>query len=53
MFLNVNVFIGVTGEDVEREVHDYIVRSGAYPSPLGFHNYPKSLVVSLNEGTYV
>lgn len=40
---------GVTGEDVDREVHKFIVDHGAYPTAVGFMHFPKSLCVSINE----
>lgn len=30
-------------------VHDYTVQHGAYPSPLHYHNFPKSVCTSVNE----
>jgi methionine aminopeptidase len=30
-------------------VHDYTVEHGAYPSPLHYHNFPKSVCISINE----
>ena len=40
---------GVTGETIDAAVHAFIVESGAYPSPLNYHKFPKSICVSVNE----
>jgi methionyl aminopeptidase len=40
---------GVTTDEVDRVVHDYLVAQGAYPSTLGYRGYPKSCCTSLNE----
>jgi methionyl aminopeptidase len=40
---------GVTGEQIDRQVHDAILAANAYPSPLNYHGFPKSLCCSVNE----
>ena len=40
---------GVTTDQLDAIVHDYICDAGAYPSTLGYRNYPKSCCTSLNE----
>ncbi|TDH67150.1 hypothetical protein CCR75_003927 [Bremia lactucae] len=40
---------GVTTEDIDRLVHEEIVRHGAYPSPLNYGGFPKALCASVNE----
>ncbi|WP_420639186.1 type I methionyl aminopeptidase [Candidatus Poriferisocius sp.] len=40
---------GVTTERIDAEVHEEIVRRGAYPSPLNYRGYPKSVCTSVNE----
>lgn len=40
---------GATTEEINRLCHDYIVKHGAYPSPLNYHGFPKSVCTSLNE----
>jgi methionyl aminopeptidase len=40
---------GVTTDDLDQVGHDFLVGHGAYPSTLGYRNYPKSLCTSLNE----
>mmetsp|Transcript_8247 Transcript_8247/g.51349 ORF Transcript_8247/g.51349 Transcript_8247/m.51349 type:complete len:386 (-) Transcript_8247:1098-2255(-) len=41
--------VGVTTDEVDRVVHEYMVECGAYPSPLNYYNFPKSLCTSVNE----
>ncbi|MGH3612989.1 MAG: type I methionyl aminopeptidase [Pseudonocardia sp.] len=40
---------GVTTDEVDRVVHEYLVAHRAYPSTLGYKRYPKSCCTSLNE----
>ena len=40
---------GVTTDALDRIVHDYLCDHGAYPSTLGYRNFPKSCCTSLNE----
>jgi len=40
---------GVTTDELDRIVHEYICDHGAYPSTLGYRGYPKSCCTSLNE----
>ena len=40
---------GVTTDEVDRVVHEYLVEHGAYPSTLGYRGFPKSCCTSLNE----
>lgn len=40
---------GVTTDEVDRVVHDFICDHGAYPSPLDYRGFPKSCCTSLNE----
>jgi len=40
---------GVTTEAIDKVVHDYIISQGAYPSPLGYYNFPRSCCTSINE----
>ncbi|KAF8681171.1 Methionine aminopeptidase [Rhizoctonia solani] len=43
---------GVTSEEIDNEIHDFIVSHGAYPSPLNYPSpegsYPKSTCTSIN-----
>lgn len=40
---------GVSTEELNKLCHDYIVEHGAYPSPLNYHGFPKSICTSKNE----
>ncbi|MCW0214545.1 MAG: type I methionyl aminopeptidase [Pseudonocardia sp.] len=40
---------GVTTDEVDRVVHDFLVDHDAYPSTLGYRGFPKSCCTSLNE----
>lgn len=40
---------GVTTDELDRIGHEYLCDHGAYPSTLGYRNFPKSLCTSLNE----
>ncbi|MGQ0482160.1 MAG: type I methionyl aminopeptidase [Pseudonocardia sp.] len=40
---------GVTTDEVDRVVHEYLCDHGAYPSTLGYRGFPKSCCTSLNE----
>lgn len=40
---------GVTTDELDALCHDEIVRRGAYPSPLNYGGFPKSLCTSVNE----
>ncbi len=40
---------GVSTEELNRLCHDYITERGAYPSPLNYHGFPKSICTSRNE----
>ncbi|WP_027346435.1 type I methionyl aminopeptidase [Hamadaea tsunoensis] len=40
---------GVTTDELDRLVHDFLCDHGAYPSTLGYRGYPKSSCTSLNE----
>ncbi|KAJ3145857.1 Methionine aminopeptidase 1D, chloroplastic/mitochondrial [Geranomyces michiganensis] len=42
------VGVGVCTEEIDQLVHERIVAAGAYPSPLGYLGYPKSICTSVN-----
>ncbi len=44
-----HVVPGVTTDELDRIGHDFLVEHGAYPSPLGYRGFPKSLCTSINE----
>lgn len=41
--------VGVTTDELDRIAHEEYIKRGGYPSPLGYHGYPKSICTSLNE----
>ena len=40
---------GVTTDELDALAHEESVRNGAYPSPLNYNGFPKSLCTSVNE----
>lgn len=40
---------GVTTDELDRVVHEFLCDHGAYPSPLEYRGFPKSLCTSVNE----
>ncbi|MCE7007669.1 type I methionyl aminopeptidase [Kibdelosporangium philippinense] len=40
---------GSTTDDIDAVVHEFLLDHGAYPSTLGYRNFPKSCCTSLNE----
>ncbi|XP_014521194.1 methionine aminopeptidase 1D, chloroplastic/mitochondrial [Vigna radiata var. radiata] len=40
---------GITTDEIDEAVHQMIVDNGAYPSPLGYGSFPKSVCTSVNE----
>lgn len=40
---------GVSTDELNQICHDYIISHQAYPSPLNYHGFPKSICTSLNE----
>jgi len=40
---------GVTTDEIDRIVHEKTIELGAYPSPLNYRAFPKSVCTSLNE----
>lgn len=40
---------GITTDDINRHVHNLIVKRGAYPAPLNYRGFPRSVCTSVNE----
>jgi methionyl aminopeptidase len=40
---------GVTTDDLDQVVHEFLIDHGAYPSTLGYRGFPKSCCTSVNE----
>lgn len=48
-FIEDQIQVGMTTEDINKLCHDFIIDHGAIPSPLNYHGFPKSVCTSLNE----
>lgn len=40
---------GMTTDELDRLAHDEIILKGAYPSPLNYYGFPKSICTSVND----
>ena len=49
VFIRPHVKAGVTTGELDRLCHDYIVEHDAYPAPLNYKGFPKSICTSVNE----
>ena len=43
----------MTTDDVDRIVHEFIIKNNAYPTGIGFLGFPKSVCTSVNEGNII
>lgn len=43
------IAVGVTTEEIDRIVHEFIIENNGYPSPLNYHGFPRSCCTSVNE----
>jgi methionyl aminopeptidase len=43
------VHVGITTDELDEACHEFIVNQHAYPSPLNYAGFPKSLCTSINE----
>jgi methionyl aminopeptidase len=41
--------VGMTTEEINQIVHDDTIRQGAYPAPLNYRGFPKSVCTSVND----
>lgn len=48
-YISEYVKIGVSTEYLDNLIHKYITENGAIPAPLGYHGFPKSSCISLND----
>jgi methionyl aminopeptidase len=48
-FVRPHVVPGVTTLELDRLCHEYIVDHGAYPAPLNYKGFPKSICTSVND----
>ena len=44
-----NTKVGMSLDEVDKLVHDFIIEQDAYPSCINFMNFPKSVCTSVNE----
>lgn len=44
-----SIAVGVTTEEIDRIVHEFIIENDAYPSPLNYYGFPRSCCTSVNE----
>ncbi len=40
---------GVTTDEIDAVIHDFLIANGAYPSTLGYRGFPKACCTSVNE----
>lgn len=40
---------GITTDELDKICHKFIIDNNAYPTPLGFMHFPKSVCTSVNE----
>lgn len=43
-----NIHIGMSTAEIDRIVHDFTVKHGGIPAPLGYQGFPKSVCTSIN-----
>jgi methionyl aminopeptidase len=43
------IYPGISTETINNKIHHFFISHGAYPSPLNYHGFPKSICTSLNE----
>ncbi|HAY51214.1 MAG: type I methionyl aminopeptidase [Acidimicrobiaceae bacterium] len=49
LYVGEKVTPGISTDKLDHIAHDEIVRKGAYPSPLNYRGFPKSVCTSVNE----
>ena len=40
--------VGVTTLELDRIAHEFIIKNNAYPSPLAYRGFPRSICTSIN-----
>lgn len=40
---------GATTDDIDKAVHEHIIKHDAYPTPIDYMHFPKSVCTSVNE----
>jgi methionyl aminopeptidase len=41
--------VGITTEEIDKAIHEFLITEEAYPSPLNYYNFPRSCCTSVNE----
>ncbi|HMV67655.1 MAG TPA: type I methionyl aminopeptidase [Myxococcota bacterium] len=49
LMIGEHIQAGISTEEINTLVHEFIVRHEAYPSPLNYRGFPKSVCTSINE----
>ncbi|MBC7174141.1 MAG: M24 family metallopeptidase, partial [Polyangiaceae bacterium] len=44
-----NLRVGMTTDDINKMVHEFTLSRNAYPAPLNYKGFPKSVCTSVNE----
>ena len=44
-----NTHVGMTLDDVDKLVHEFICKNGGYPSGIGYQGFPKACCTSVND----
>ncbi len=39
----------MTTDEIDAKIHEFIISNNAYPTPIGFMGFPKSVCATLNE----
>ncbi len=47
--LEKHIKVGMSTEELNTIAHEYTVKNGGIPAPLGFHGFPKSICTSIND----
>jgi methionyl aminopeptidase len=48
-YIRPHVKAGISTEEIDSLVRDYTIKHGHVPASLGYHNFPKSVCISLND----
>ena len=48
-FIEPHIRVGISTNEINQLCHDFILKNGAKPSPLGYKGFPKSICTSVNQ----
>jgi methionyl aminopeptidase len=48
-FIEPHIQVGISTDEINQICHDFILKNGARPSPLGYKGFPKSICTSVNQ----